>query len=738
MEGKAITNIITSCQFPMVEYKINVKYNEVRKASGIAYILLELIQNKALAKEKLAEVLLQFGIPKDLQYLFTKELASLVNNEILSMQFYVSYLSNQRYFKEMQIEEFTLTDKGKKLFSEGAIPTGTEKSKSAVIFFSPVTRKFDTKCTLPYANIDTSFLGNNFLDEVKMDIGGLEEYLKLVQMQIGLKKEERIVSFEIEQQLNKAAKKEDNLTISISTDGVVYGFATSDEKVFFDKYYSSALMTSALLAKDNYKFTYADKSPFAVQTVKFSELKNINSLYIPSDLSKQAARPCNIFVCKENNLYERTDNTHTIYDKTARELLSSLSGNVAFCMLDLSGCKAYSPVNIQIPCQQFGDVLDIQLLVEQVILGDEFENILTKLYKIYADKEFDSSAGKVILFVADALKDSNYLINYANSKLSKCKTVDEKIEQMLLFNSVFKKISKWQQNFAIVADSLFDQSAAELELDNVIYKNTILTPLKRELNMSGTEYIKKFSKKLLDSESIPLVYQALESANFSTEEILSVVNVVPVFMQCVLENEPIVIDSKIAVGYGVLQGNLWKLNKMLGIESEKEYSLRDDYNVEEFFNAFATFSKTKASIDRYKQYDKEGYERLNCFNEIYMPIQDILSIERTAVSHPEKISKKYVEDEIARGKYKDAICDLLIKLQYDLRKLLILPDDTQANDLIDEAVKKKVISSTQATELHHLRMCRNGFQHPERKQIEFNREIINNWKNIVFSIKEDT
>ena len=53
MEEKVIKQIKTSCPFPLLLYKTSVKYNEVRKASGIAYILLDLIQKTAASREKM-------------------------------------------------------------------------------------------------------------------------------------------------------------------------------------------------------------------------------------------------------------------------------------------------------------------------------------------------------------------------------------------------------------------------------------------------------------------------------------------------------------------------------------------------------------------------------------------------------------------------------------------------------------------------------------------------------------
>ena len=59
-------------------------------------------------------------------------------------------------------------------------------------------------------------------------------------------------------------------------------------------------------------------------------------------------------------------------------------------------------------------------------------------------------------------------------------------------------------------------------------------------------------------------------------------------MRSVLERETIVSETALASKYKTVSINLWKLNDMLGIESSAEYTLRDDYNTDEFFNAYGT------------------------------------------------------------------------------------------------------------------------------------------------------
>lgn len=125
---------------------------------------------------------------------------------------------------------------------------------------------------------------------------------------------------------------------------------------------------------------------------------------------------------------------------------------------------------------------------------------------------------------------------------------------------------------------------------------------------------------------------------------------------------------------------------------------------------------------------------LERYFEIYRPIHELLSIERTSASHPEKINKEYIDGLLARGKYKDAVCDLLVKLQYDLRKLLAADNGTAANELIDAAQIQRIITREQADLLHKLRICRNNFQHPESKQVSYNKETIEKWRDAVFSV----
>lgn len=727
MELKPIKKIKTSCQFPLLEYKVNVIYNEVRKASGIAYILLELIQKSVMGDEKIAEILKRLGIPTDLHYIFAKELLSLVGNGILDTDINPAYIDNLKYFEQMTLNLFKLTNKGKKMFAEGAIPTGQEKAKTATVFYSPVTRKFNLVCTQSYAPLETFFLGENFLDKVKYDVSGMEEYLKSIQTKIGLKAEEMIIKIELSEPKKLAAKPDDNMTISIDAEGVDFSFATTDETAFFKSYYSSELMSAGMLMKDKYKFQVS------VPTVEWSRIKADN-LYIPNDAEKQAARPCKLFISRGKHKYSRSDNV--LRDEHRAEFMDLLDENAEFALLDNAGCKYYLPLNIQLPCKNFGDMFAMQLLVETVATEEQFRSLLQAIYLACYEMGSSAENSQTLAYIANVLQDADLLGKYTDKKLSDLSTDEDRIDLILCLNIDFAKCEGWNAYFEKISKAIFNRYIETVKLENIIFKNTVLNPLRLAMGMSDGEYITALAEPLKKKESEELVYQALEGAGFPENDILSVVNVIEFYATRVLERAPIDdVTTELAGKFAVLSRKLWTLCDMLGVENPSNYTLRDDYNVDEFFNTFATYSKASKEVEKYRAYARDSYDQLKRFDSIFNPVQEVLSIERTASEHPENITKKFIDEQIDRGRYSVAISNLLIKAQYDLRILLSADFAMQANELIDEAQRQAIINRDEANRLHRLRMCRNGFQHPEKRQIPFDKAMLEEWRDTVFSLK---
>lgn len=60
-------------------------------------------------------------------------------------------------------------------------------------------------------------------------------------------------------------------------------------------------------------------------------------------------------------------------------------------------------------------------------------------------------------------------------------TTDEKIDILLKMNAIFGKSEEWQEYLVQYGSQLFADSCGEIKLDNMIYKNTVLQPLKTVL-----------------------------------------------------------------------------------------------------------------------------------------------------------------------------------------------------------------------------------------------------------------
>lgn len=137
MEEKTLLKFKTAIPFPLLVYKTNVRYNEVRKASGVAFILLDVIEKTANSEDRICDVLLKFGIPRDLHYIFGKEISGLIGTEILSSDYPAEHFMNPKYFAEIKVNEVSLTAKGKKCFAKEQSRREKKKSKSKIFFIAP-------------------------------------------------------------------------------------------------------------------------------------------------------------------------------------------------------------------------------------------------------------------------------------------------------------------------------------------------------------------------------------------------------------------------------------------------------------------------------------------------------------------------------------------------------------------------------------------------------------------------
>ena len=150
----------------------------------------------------------------------------------------------------------------------------------------------------------------------------------------------------------------------------------------------------------------------------------------------------------------------------------------------------------------------------------------------------------------------------------------------------------------------------------------------KALQLSSVQYIQKFSAALVGKEENDLVFQALETAGFSVSEILGIVNVAESYMRLVLSNQQIESDTQFSARFRALGQNLWKLNRMLGIVNASDYTLKDDFNTDEFFARYSTLTAILKELQPYQAFAVKEYAHLQQYIEIYRPIHELLTTER--------------------------------------------------------------------------------------------------------------
>lgn len=84
MTNKSFLNTEIAWRFPIYQYTIDVSYYETRRASGISYIILELI-DKSNNNEKINQTLQSLGISADISYIFCDEFSNMYHYNIIKM-----------------------------------------------------------------------------------------------------------------------------------------------------------------------------------------------------------------------------------------------------------------------------------------------------------------------------------------------------------------------------------------------------------------------------------------------------------------------------------------------------------------------------------------------------------------------------------------------------------------------------------------------------------------------------
>ena len=188
----------TSMQFPMTFFKTEIEHNDVKKPSGISYILLVLINDYRMKKQKLSTLLLEFGIPRDLHFIFADEIEKLIR-ELGILE--ISFEYNRNFFDEYEVGHFNFTSKGKKIFKDELIPSNKSITDVQDLYYDPARDKIyvGNQLDWKFTRVNNSVIPNELAHQYEFkNIDRLEDFLnKNKGNGIIVKKEEYITKINI-------------------------------------------------------------------------------------------------------------------------------------------------------------------------------------------------------------------------------------------------------------------------------------------------------------------------------------------------------------------------------------------------------------------------------------------------------------------------------------------------------------------------------------------------------------
>jgi hypothetical protein len=745
-------SIITSCPFPLIELTVNIKYAEIEKPSGVGYIILVLIKNAKNYEETFYDVLLkQFGVPEDIQSIFADEIELLLNREILRTKQGILYKGGQRpdlmiidedkprpiFFDEAKLGHFEFTENGERMFREGFLPTGEEKSRQITVYFDPLISAF--LFTAPSKKIpmtDSNCYTTDFMEKVDPDLSGIKDYLIENIKQTGLQKEERFLDCSIVRQEYLITAADKNLELLIDNDGMEVSFKTTGAEAFYKNYFTPEMLEQELASKSMFEFRST------VDSIEgFSEFKNLSAVYTPEEYKKQIDRPVKLLITREGeNIFVKRVNTKTEFKRN--ELIDSVINAIfpcwSFITIDAKEIRFYTAARVNLTERVISKSVNINLLVEQTFDAEQEQNVAKAIFSECKMAEFKPEYCGLIRAISELEENEDYIRHYIESKLKNENDRAEQVEILLEANKVFIGL-KWVSIAKDFANKIYNELISELTKENAGYYVKIARTLD-EIRKPGKDDLfnavsNKLSKQITNQIEL---FNVLLKAGFNENESLSVANIINIYVNKALAGISELEESPISDKFSSLAHNLLNLKENLGIQNTVKYAFRHDYNINEFIDNYKAYNSKLSDIKKYEGFAQDGFKEFFKYTEIMKPVFDSIMTERNASQSPEKISIDYIHKKIDGGDYRTAVGDMFIRLDYILGTLLKIEKNIliSADKKIESAVEEKFLTKENATILHELRIFRNKLHHPTEEKLEFNKEKINKWADAVFAVTE--
>lgn len=699
----------TSIQFPFFKMNELVTYSEVKKPSGVAYILLVLISESKNKNDRLSKVLENFGIPKSLHYIFADNVQYLMEQGILEeFNFYKTEFDNYL------IGSFQFTSKGKKIFAEESIPTGINKELKVPVFYNIAMNELSLKMDNdldPKPLMDCA-ITPEFMDRFKNE-KNVENFLNLQKGKgISVKKEEIITNVEQLDQENWIGKYDCDM--NINGDDIEIKFDELLLQKFFDANYNQNMVNLAISYKNKFKFKSSFKDNLKLSNYGFDRIAGI---IIPKEIDDVLKQKNQLLLTKGNY---KTSNGYMI---TSPESIAKYDDTIEFIQVDMhDSVYAYIPGNFNFNNNLFG-IITIPLALKIKLTEEELKNVI-KPYVVslstYSEDNFKELVK--VTNITDDLKLAKEIIEgYVNKDAESNIVLLNEMKPYAISNSGISNIYRelLEKNYSNYMDIITE--------DNLDTALKITASIPKFLNIPNKDVLSRIFKNIKVKNELE-TYETLVSKGFDKSLVVLYVNPVIEALKIRNSEEKSVIDL---INY---DDALSEMKRITSINDYKSYLYDEEkINHNDFKTNYNKAFNLQKNIAVFRSGNEGLFANYDGFMNLFSTINDDINLVEAALKNPNNLKPELIEKKIASGEYQFVFVNLSAKLETILKNKYKL--DGKLSDMLNDARSNGIIDKKIISDLHDFRDNRNAYVHPEDRTSNYNADDLRRWAKEIFDLE---
>lgn len=714
----------TSFQFPFFKFNELVSYTEVKKPTGLAYMILVLLSESKDKNLLISQVLNNFNVPSSLHFIFADTIFELINQGILTTSNGRPF--NKNDFNEYIIREIVFTEKGKKIFKEEAISTGTIKEAKIPVFYNIALNElsYNIDDVEPKPLMDSAISEeriNNFsLNKNIEDFLNLTKGTKIPTIANGKKvKEELIKKEEVITKVEDISKEnwigKYDCQIILDDKNITFSFDEPVLQKFFDKFYTAGIINKTISYKTKFKF----ESTYATNLRLNDYLDDLDSLIIPKDLKGVLNKKYELLITKGN--YKGQANSLCII---ASKELADYSPNCEFITIDRSGDSfSYIPGIFSFDYDK--GVINIPLVIKEKVSQSKIQSIV-RLYIENNLKEFSQDNYLKVIRLCDIVDDFAISIEILKSYLTK--TPEDNLVLLDSIKDASLSVPEISSRFKEMVNLNYDAYFASLSKNNLETFLKITSWIPKLLNLNEDVILKRIREALRNDNIDDIsTYEIITKYNFNKELVSLYFNPVPEALKIRHSNDKSLNDL---INF---DNSLETLKKITNIENLQSYVFNNEIiDKNKFKNTYLTAKNLQKLIKIFKNANEDLFNIYENFLTVFGKINDDFNMQDEALKNPNKISKELIFDKIDKGEYQFAFVNLSAKLESILKTKYSLSG--KLSDMLSEARNNKLIDRSIISDLHNFRENRNAVIHPEDRTPNFKIEDLRRWANEIFDL----